>query len=825
MVNGNGEYYVHPMTDRFLRPACMRFGDLQIEVRVKNSLFDTHLLELTLVAGAPPRPFPRPTMFDIVNGFDAGDEFMPFEVPTGFRLEVDSFVHLTGGLLLRTPARDRIYAIDVPTMRAVAAKLTTVPRDGAGWKQALWYCRREYEAVDFASTGFPVASAVTATAAIAFTNGVWDQVELTQTMMSRFGTAFNLYNAALTLTPLRTIHYGLIVGALLTSLVFVSFTFAEVPYEHHLAGWTLLFCVILAVITAGCCVCVNNQHRFWRARLWAGSAQEGNPLFIGDNAILSLEETLLSGNNLHASADEADSRRLEEGEFVRIGVDPRPPTDVRPIPRLIVEGMVTHQPVVVHEPSQESELAAIHHRYLLDTPVTLAGELDELVQALETGRPWEALREYAIYNGPDLFERWLMRPKTPEHERNKMRLARESLRQQPICDADFQCDMFVKTEKALKRKGKPRAITALSDRMKAYLTPPIYWFCNGLRAMMDGEEDRPLFSSSRSTEQIGEYLFQCWESVPTNKRLLFWNDQVKYDAHCREAYHYIVGGAMLWAGVEAKRVQTWKETLPKGRTPHGISFKLNTPILLSGRPDTNDGGSLYGSLTTDRAIVKSGSRRVGLVVNGDDGGGVISAEGVVGNPAAIAALQAKIRESFVDLGLTSEFTLLSHPWEFEYCSAILLPVFAGGRKTWKLTGLPGRIFSKMGYRQTSAQNSNLAQDVASLHVDFAHCPFVRVLLRRYAVLLRGVKPKGTPQEWDWKSHAAHVSVLDEEEAWMWMRERYGLSVSDEVALASYLAGVKSLPCVVEHYVITRLIDVDVHGARPSQLGGAQPTAA
>jgi hypothetical protein len=42
-----------------------------------------------------------------------------------------------------------------------------------------------------------------------------------------------------------------------------------------------------------------------------------------------------------------------------------------------------------------------------------------------------------------------------------------------------------------------------------------------------------------------------------------------------------------------------------------------------------------------------------------------------------------------------------------------------------------------------------------------------------------------------------------------MEARYGLGRADESDLEDYLLTVKSLPCVVEHRVLTRLIEIDV----------------
>jgi hypothetical protein len=174
-------------------------------------------------------------------------------------------------------------------------------------------------------------------------------------------------------------------------------------------------------------------------------------------------------------------------------------------------------------------------------------------------------------------------------------------------------------------------------------------------------------------------------------------------------------------------------------------------------------------------------------------------------------IERMMDRKYRDYGLESGVKLVRHPWEFEFASYILVPVVVGDPSLpplWKLSPKPGRAMIKLAGSRMDKRSANLAQDVNCLWVDGCHVPFLWVVLRRYRELLRGVAPKGRPDKFEYKIHAEGTSATHEL-AWSWMEARYGLGRADESDLEDYLLTVKSLPCVVEHRVLTRLIEIDV----------------
>lgn len=812
-VEGNTSPYVHQHTAHLFREGGFRTSDAtRVVTTILETWGETVLMKLELVPCGPPEPA-RPLSLGAIFGDPAEDvptdTFMAVhEDYVAAQLKIRKFSVLGDAVVLDSGLTQLSAIVSRHAVSHVATKLLGKVRNQATHQDALYYARQFYTRRVRTGQAFPEASLssmVLATALIAQCEGIAAEMSALKTVQEAYGSLIKVYNRVVQWDRVGVVRWTAIACVTLFCTLISLALIVAVPEFHHAIGLSALAataCIPTAVL---CVVCIRNGHRSAEGRAWLGRARLGELTAV--SGPLPLLEPLLPGHRLLPTTTPSEIRS-DAGSSLTVDEDPHPrahPSD--PAQRSEVVGMqVTDSLPLVIEPTQEAEIAGLQTRVLRIVPEISESGLKSLVHTLESHPALEPSRWVRISAPRDVKEKWLSRGIT-QGERANMERAFASLKAEAIGSADYEKNAFVKLEKTLgtvtREAGaapkKPRIIQALSDRLKAYLSPALWWLGKRVREAYDGRSGA-LFASGRSTEQIGAYIQRAWDQC--KDPALYKNDFSTYDASCGAGFRAVLACQMRWAGVDKELIAVWLRSRPTGRTTHGVSYKTRDG-LCSGSPETSWGGSLYNVVATVTAFTATATPMTACVVMGDDGGGCIDAP-----PGSEAELEEQLRGNFEDLGLIAEPRLVRDPWEWEFASHVLFPVKAGeGRPAWKLSPMPGRVLAKMGTKRTDTRVSNLAADVASVRADAAHVPFLRVVLQRYSELLKGVAPRGRPDDYEYKAHAAAPSELHPE-AWTWTTGRYGLDEADERELALYLATVKRLPSVVSHRVIDRLVERD-----------------
>lgn len=475
------------------------------------------------------------------------------------------------------------------------------------------------------------------------------------------------------------------------------------------------------------------------------------------------------------------------------------------VPRSEAVGMMVpdHVPLVI-EPTVEAEEAGVRGRILKRNPLMPGDNWKLLLEQLESSDRFAPVRELHFEQPPGLWTRWLAG--RSEAEKARLEKARQSLRADPVLHPeDMLADAFVKMEKTLgtvKREGAeaktPRIIQAARDRFKATVGPTVWWCCGLIKKAFDGTTGT-LFASGRNADQVGGCVQRAWEAMEHPRALIA--DQERYDSHCGIGYKQVLGCVFWWMGMTQTVLYYVLSSVPDGITVHGVRYSTEDG-LRSGAQETSDGGSLYNATCHAATFVIMCIRWHFDVVLGDDLVSVYDAKSTV-DDATVAAEYKRIQTQM--WGLSPDPHVVSDPSQLKFASHIFVPMDDG---KWRLSPMPGRVVAKLGSKMTGTQHSNLAADVNSVWQDAAHVPILNTYLLAYKRLLKGVAPKGRPEDWEYKVHAPYAGRAGPK-SWTYMRARYDLGPEDDLELKRYLDTVTSLPCVVSHRVLTRLMEVDV----------------
>lgn len=820
-VVGNTSKYVHPHTARFFSEGAIRAGGWVVSSKVIYNLADTYLLELTVGSDTTlaPEP-PTPEAF-----FDGAT------VPYGDLTLAGSFMAVTlkvtrmrvfgTAAVVTFGDRNLDAVISTKAVATAATHLTARVRDAAFERDCDYYVRRSMtEDGTLRALGVGAADCISATTAFVMTYTVHRQAELRLTVQDKFGPIFGVYNAVTSWQPVS--RTSILTIALLSSFGFVSvvLTFAGAPWHHHLIGWALLStliglwgCFLLALR-------VRNSHLSFVGDNWVSNAQRGLTTSVQDFA--PVRQPLL-GPRQDLPPVDPDTVANGEYDWFSVGVDPHPPKrpGQQPVTTEVVGIQPSGQLPLAVRQDQEAEVVAIKTRILKLTPIPHEDAYERLLDTVDHHYFFTSLNEKVeVVPTEGLFRQWMSREHLSAGQRASFEKAHDALKREPLVDKDFSHNLFVKAEKTLDtsdrdggKSKKPRAIQALSDRLQVFISPQIWAFCRAIRKFFDGSSGL-LFASSRDAVEIGEFFR---EHRPIDERSYFFvADYATYDACLGSEYYRLFGRAMSACGVDSAVVAAWSNSLPRGQSRHGVKYSASKG-LVSGRADTNDGGSFYNAVATTTAITEALEGSItpsacspyhpigvrALAVLGDDNSGVVTIN------TSPDLFEVKVRQRCETLGLTSDFALFREPWQFEFASHIILPVVRDGSVVWKMSPKPGRALVKLGSKMKTGNRSNLAADVASVWQTASHVPFLRKVLQRLRVLLAGVAPRGRPYVHEHRFHSTGLHPLDAS-AWTWVHARYGLCESDEELFELWLnQHVVSIPCVVEHPILDRLIEVDV----------------
>lgn len=712
-------------------------------------------------------------------------------------LQVDEYVMLPGAVSLRLRTAPRPIVISPTILGEVAARMVNQPRDAAALQDATWHARRAYERSDFPPS--LMAEAITFTAQLALTHNAAVEANAAATVARTYGSLFRFHHAATTYNLGRVVGLGPIVVAILVMCVVVGLTWAYVPDYHHLVAGTisaaaLVFCCAFGVRTA-----LLNLHLWGAGATWARTVRErrGTHVMVPTSipATLSAEPV----------DEEAPVRPSRAGAVIDLaGAEETPARQRATNPVVVADGLVTatHVPLPIL-PTLQAELQGVRNRVCLNVPLITEEALDRALDTFMSDPAfaplWESTLEWNTREAE--VQRWIKTQPAGMQPRLQKAWRQSG---QKLAPAAFQKDAFVKVEKTHKQ-GDPRIIQALSDQLKVHLSPYIGRVGTALRKAFDGLSG-VMFASGRSADEIAGRLEGWWDEERVSSApgvpWIIEADHSRFDAHAAEGLKGVFGVALVHYTVPQDVIDAFDASQPVGVTKSGVKYDAGFG-LCSGSPETSSAGTLWNSVSYRAAARETQLGVARGVFLGDDNCGVVRDS----LSRSKEQLTEDLAAAFVRLGLTTEIVLHDSLNTVEFASRRFWPLASGRRR---LGAKPGRAISRLGLRIYPSQSANLAADLISLWQDNAHVPFLRVVLTHYRRLTAGTKAKwGQRREWDAEIHAADHGVAHPVETWVMTRQLYGLGPDDEEELNAYLSTVHSIPSVISHRVINRLIEVDV----------------
>jgi hypothetical protein len=173
------------------------------------------------------------------------------------------------------------------------------------------------------------------------------------------------------------------------------------------------------------------------------------------------------------------------------------------------------------------------------------------------------------------------------------------------------------------------------------------------------------------------------------------------------------------------------------------------------------------------------------------------------------------------LGYSLKLNLTLDSTRITFLSGLFVPV--DGKTFW--CPLPGKLLAKIGWTITLPGKVSRWQNLAGTLNSFKaykFVPFVRVYLESLMNLIperyRLTAPGGSVRDRErlnnpnrFSSHVEGVGTPDEpgHDTWTFFEARYGLSQKDEAAFQVELDRVTAIPFMLESYVFSKLVEVDV----------------
>jgi len=806
-VQGNLTEYVHKPLSWVARGGFDAGERHCVVAELVEQLGDTKLVKVTLVEGQRPvTTITRDTLF-FKLGLAAPDPGTSNWVQTTDedlrRVQVHAYAVLGEAALLRVETGTRGVVVSRAATAKVAAMASLrVRTDPALFDDAVHYARGVYKEMKYPPQ--VVERAVTYTALLGLVSGVREETDIMMTIRESYSSMFRVHALAVRFGSIRVVGMGILVSAVVASVILWSGTIVLAPQMHHLLGLTVGAVLLTCWSGLACCLIARNRHMGSVGASWTRHASRGAP--PGVTGPTTLTVPLLYG---HAVMPELPPMR----EDARLSVleQERRKHPSKAVPRSEAVGMMVpdHVPLVI-EPTLEAEVAGLRTRVLKAVPKIREGYWANLLERMEVSPKLAPCREARYEEPRELWKFWTQRQKVVD--RVKAEKAKASLSLRPLDAKDYLSDAFLKMEKTpgtVTRGGakgkKPRVIQADSDRLWAFLGPAIWWAFGVLKKLFDGSSGI-LFASSRNADVVGEFVRGL--TLRFKRPLFLIADRVTYDCSLGQGFKQVMGVQMFWMGLPLGVRFAALHSKPEGRTVHGARYSTEDGMR-SGQQWTSDGGSEYNAVCVDETMytLRVPDDDWGAVILGDDLVVVVESDPVANPrfPDDDEFCRRFVSHGEENQGLVSDSRTTVHVHEVKFASHLFVPIKGG---TWRLSPMPGRVVAKLGSRMTGTVTSNLAADVNSVWQDAAHVPFLNTLLRAYKRLLRGVSPRGRPDEWDHKIHAPSVAEVCEA-TWQFITARYSLTREDDASLEEYLGTVQALPCVVQHRVLTRLMEVDL----------------
>jgi len=579
-VNGNDVPYVHP-------PLPWTIGYQEkgngFSATLIESRSGTHLWRVTACTNLPPIV---PIDFAEVRAhayqigpiqFSSGAKARIVDDARTVSISIDvNHLYQFGPIIFDQTSVDS-FILPVNLVAELSAFVMAKPRDSSTLKDV---CRRAQEIVK--KTRVPLRQqhrTAMAGAVLAFAATIHDEIDLVNTAVNKYGSAFKLYNQLLALTPVATWKLCTMLMIVFAMVSIGTLVFYVEPDPYHVVGVTV---VVIALIVLLVFLLVRHcalQYRRYSTDAWYRgvvgehmastvepllSNYDSRPTFPGSKICKPLPAAL----NPLAEVTCEEEKQDEHPDQPKI--------------RMYLEGIAFDKTVpTVIEPTQESELSAVCNRLAMPCP-DWDSSVEPWIEAALKLDTFQCMKMSPVLENEVQFNRWVDALQYPETYKNGLR---EQWKVLMDCEpAERPAKVFAKLEKSTKpvNRGdydepKLRLIQAPDDDVKTavgYIIAQVYKFlCNMWTGLPSGDP-RVVYCSGKTPDEVGALVhnfINLWGDVDALE-----NDMRSYDATIGSELTGYAYRTYQWAGV-SKHSLTWLScTQTRGTTPHGVKFTIQS---------------------------------------------------------------------------------------------------------------------------------------------------------------------------------------------------------------------------------------------------------
>jgi len=716
-------------------------------------------------------------------------------------VEVDC-VYGKGKYLMGSTRSGRVY-IPKDLVSATARHFHGRVRDPALMLDVIHYVKR-----GLASSRIPEHERLmsqTVIAAMAFNLNVRNEIDVTNTIVSRYSAVWKMHEILTTLTPLRVCSWVTIVwwGCFFLGLSLV-YLFLGPAYRLELgAGSIAVTSMVVALFWAA------FMYKRWQSRRttdnWSSTLfHEEEVSHITGGISSSLARTAFPPySQLRAPLIPP------HGAILEVGPDPCPPKhpgSIRPVMNLGGIGFSTAVPTAPRT-DQDSEITAITHRILRSDTVVKRHAVEKFYDLTTTpeGRRLLAMR---VVGSQTMYLDWINQPKFSLGQRNKfLKAYNEEVRNDKEPKLGTHFNTFAKFEKlkVLTQESiealKTRLINGPPDAVKVAVGPWTARLYKELKEAWNGRDCRILYASGMTPDEIGR---RCDEFAETHggwdNMMGVWDDCTAYDSTLQNDLLAIREQLYPAIGFPALTMKWMMSTGSSGLSKHGVKFKLGKKvcwdgvirdirILFSGEMDTNIIGTIVNGLAHSSGLPDTPYL---MLVCGDDSFILFPKD-----TQELFQVASNLRDHLVDLGLEPTQGISPHRGDWEFCSKLFWPAIdkqTGAVRT-VLGPKPGRWLHRIGWSLTKPDSQNFRSAMLSSMADVAHIPLLSTYVTVGLALSHGQKARGKEDY----SELKHVTKAYQQHpfALTMLHERYGLTAQSVLAFCETLKLCKVAPCVFE----------------------------
>jgi hypothetical protein len=736
-----------------------------------------------------------------------------------------------GPVLFDETSLDR-FILPVNLVAELSAFVMAKPRDSSTLKDV---CRRAQEIVK--KSRVPIRQqhkSAMAGAVLAFSATIHDEIDLVNTAVNKYGSAFVLYNRLLSLTPVATWKICTILMIAFAAISVGSLIFYVEPDPHHIAGVVVIVIAIICVLLFLLVRQGALMYRRYSTENWyRGVVGEHNASTIEPLLSNYQSASTFPGSHLYKPLPEA----LNPLAIVTLEEEKQDEHPSQPKIRMYLEGIAFDKTVpTVIEPTQESEHSAVAHRLAMQCP-DFNSEVEPWLEAALKLDTFQCMKMSPVLENEVQFNRWVDSLQYPETYKNGLREQWKILME---CEpAERPAKVFAKLEKSTKpvNRGdyeppKLRLIQAPDDDVKTsvgYIIAQVYKFLCNMWTGLEGGDPRVVYCSGKTPDEIGgivQSFITKWGDVDALE-----NDMRSYDATIGSDLTGYAYRTYQWAGVSDHSLAWLSCTQTRGTTPHGVKFTIETDKkekrstkrqVLSGQPDTNLMDTIVCVLVMLAMLIyffynglfrrkfdpkySFGHLPFLLLVCGDDS--------IIFMPKGFITddMKAAGTKFLTMCGLIPEIQIRRTLAECTFCSKLFWPCTnpATGDKTIVLAAMPGRSLYRHAFCTTHAGSMNLAGSTQGSRIDNGHVPVLRLYLdktKELCVILKKRPNKNV--EWSNFKHSSKV-YRPNEDTFRMFHDRYGIdSVEAEEVMRDKLTQVDSLPAIIDYRYIERLVYIDM----------------